>query len=229
MRTVCFACRAMAVRMRRDWECSRVTPAFVWRSWVCCTWLLSFLAGGGQQLPIDGAAPGGRHPLFTATAIDGWLTTSIGSLQLFRERIYRAVLSWFELRPAWYEAAASSERVREDFDALTGEPLYVWAMPTYFTLAAGGLHARLWGACICLRNLLCVSAVPRPSRRPAVVAATRFQRKRACIRWLVALRRLVVQWARAASGLPSAHAGHAAAWHEHPSWTRAGGAGRATA
>jgi hypothetical protein len=48
-------------------------------------------------------------------AVKPWPIQSVGSLSALRERTYRALLRWFELKPSRYEAATSSERVREDF------------------------------------------------------------------------------------------------------------------
>ncbi len=90
------------------------------------------LSGGlvGKPLVAAAAAPeGGRgvsHVRSTATAVrravflDAWSTLTVGSLALLRDRVLRSALAWFELPLSWYEVATSSQRLREDFEFVTG-------------------------------------------------------------------------------------------------------------
>ena len=66
----------------------------------------------------------GRSGLTSDVLGDTWIALSIGSLASFRERILRAALSWFTLPAVYYEAVTSAERVREDFEFVTGARVF---------------------------------------------------------------------------------------------------------
>lgn len=70
------------------------------------------MSRGGRITTIPGMK-GAIAPLGSRS--DAWPTISAGSLAVFRERIYRCALSWFQLQPSYYEVATSGERVSQDF------------------------------------------------------------------------------------------------------------------
>ncbi len=92
-----------------------------------------------------GAAAACQRPLFKAVAVDAWVTLSVGSLAVFRERVLRAALAWFALRPSWYESVTSVQRVREDFGYVTG------ACSSFLVLMYAALVSEEAGMHVCER------------------------------------------------------------------------------
>lgn len=117
-------------------------------------------AGGLPGVPLDtseSAAPPKARKAFESSPPpvmggDAWLVVAVGSLALFRQRILKAGLLWFALPQSCYEAVTSPERVREDFDYITGA---FWGC---YRLAVSILCEPL---CFCLCRLVPSS----PSRR----------------------------------------------------------------
>ncbi len=101
--------------------------------------------GAVEQEPgRPGSAPC-THPLFKAVAVDAWVTLTLGSLAVFREHIFRAALGWFAARPSWYECATSAQRVREDFNYVTGMGLLLGPC-AHAGPAPVAPHADVWNA-----------------------------------------------------------------------------------